>query len=208
VFRNISTFIVGIVLCGSSSAGAQSNPMFSVNVYNDAGLSQAVLHHSQDIAGKIFQQAGFAVRWRNCSPAQVVRLETCFGAPDEIAFAVRIVPHSLSLSGEAFGAAFVGSDGHGIQADVFYSGIAQLTNNTSASPADIMGHVMAHELGHLLLGLNSHSSLGIMQAHWTDRQLRQMSMGFLKFDKHQSDTMSARLGVHVARQIELERRGY
>ena len=91
---------------------------------------------------------------------------------------------------------------------MFSSGIEQLTNNSSASPADIMGHVMAHELGHLLLGLNSHSSLGIMQAHWTDRQLRQMSMGFLKFDKHQSDTMSARLGVHVARQIELERRGY
>ena len=209
MFRKIAIFIVGIVLWGSSSAHAWSNPMFTVNVYNDARVSPALLQHSESIAGKIFQQAGFAILWKDCSQAHVERQKMCLGTPDEIAFAVRIVPHSLSLSGEAFGVAFVGSDGQGTQADVFYSGIEQLTNDSSANPADIMGHVMAHELGHLLLGLNSHSSLGIMQAHWTDRQLRQMSMGFLKFDKRQSEAIGTRLlSVYVMRQDELERRGY
>ena len=209
MFRKIATFIIGIVLWGSNSATAQSNPMFTVNVYNDASVRPALLHHSEDIAGKIFKQAGFTILWRDCTTVQVQRSETCFGARDEIAFAVRIVPHSLSLSGEVFGVAFVGNDGQGVQADVFYSGIEQLTNDTSANPADIMGHVIAHELGHLLLGLNSHSSLGLMQAHWTDRQLRQMSMGFLKFDKRQSEAIGARLlTVHVMRPDELEQRGY
>ena len=209
MFRKIATFIVGIVLWGSSSASAEPNLMFTVNVYNDAGVRQALLQRSENIAGKIFRQAGFAILWKDCSQAQVGKPPTCFGLRDEIAFAVRIVPHSLSLSGEAFGVAFVGSDGQGVQADVFYSGIEQLTNDSSANPADIMGHVMAHELGHLLLGLNSHSSLGIMQAHWTDRQLRQMSMGFLKFDKRQSGAIGARLlSTYVTRQDELEQRGY
>jgi hypothetical protein len=209
VFRKIATFIVGIVLWGSSSASAEPNLMFTVNVYNDAGVRQALLQRSENIAGKIFRHAGFAILWKDCSQARVERPGICIGARGDTAFAVRIVPHSLSLSGEAFGVAFVGSDGQGVQADVFYSGIEQLTNDSSANPADIMGHVMAHELGHLLLGLNSHSSLGIMQAHWTDRQLRQMSMGFLKFDKHQSEAIEALLlSIRVMRQDELEQRGY
>jgi sulfur relay (sulfurtransferase) DsrF/TusC family protein len=207
VFRKIAIFILGIVLWGSSSAHASANLTFTVNVYNDAKVSPALLQHSESIAGKIFQQAGFAILWRDCTQAHVEGRDMCLGARDDIAFTIRIVPHSLSLSGEAFGVAFVGSDGQGAQADVFYSGIEQLTNDSN--PADIMGHVMAHELGHLLLGLNSHSSLGIMQAHWTDRQLRQMSMGFLKFDKRQSEAIGIRLlSVHLMRQDELERRGY
>jgi hypothetical protein len=52
---------------------------------------------------------------------------------------------------------------------------------------------MAHELGHLLLGMNSHSRQGIMQAHWTDQQLGQMSKGILKFDQRQAKAIGARL---------------
>ena len=61
MFRKIATFIVGIVLWGSSSASAEPNLMFTVNVYNDAGVRQALLQRSENIAGKIFRQAGFAI---------------------------------------------------------------------------------------------------------------------------------------------------
>jgi hypothetical protein len=119
------------------------------------------------------------------------------------------VRRSLNLPGDDFGIAFVGGDGRGVQADIFYSGIEQLTNDTSASAAQIMGHVMAHELGHLFLGMNSHSSLGIMQAHWTDQQLRLMSKGILKFDKRQAEAIGARLtSADAAPQIAAALRKY
>jgi hypothetical protein len=38
----------------------------------------------------------------------------------------------------------------------------------------ILGRIMAHELGHLLLGKNEHSRAGVMRAEWLsdDRQSR------------------------------------
>jgi len=46
----------------------------------------------------------------------------------------------------------------------------------------ILGRVIAHELGHLLLGKNAHSAAGIMHARWRAQDLglsRQAAMLFL-----------------------------
>ena len=46
----------------------------------------------------------------------------------------------------------------------------------------ILGRVIAHELGHLVLGKNAHSAAGIMQARWRDQDLgfsKQAAMLFL-----------------------------
>jgi hypothetical protein len=168
-------------------------------VYNDAGVPALIVKEARDIAESIYRDAGVTLLWKeHAAPVA--------GATE---FFVRIVPRSLNLPGEDFGIAFVGSDGLGIQADIFYSGIDRMAKNSSANPAEIMGHVMAHELGHLLLGLNSHSHLGIMQARWSDQQLRQMSMGALKFNKRQSEMINARLlGTHDIPQIQADLRGY
>jgi hypothetical protein len=45
----------------------------------------------------------------------------------------------------------------------------------------ILGHVIAHEVGHLLLGTNSHSQDGIMSAEWSGSELRRLAKGALLF---------------------------
>jgi Zn-dependent peptidase ImmA (M78 family) len=37
-------------------------------------------------------------------------------------------------------------------ADAYYGAIAQFGNSHQADPAEVLGYVVAHELGHLLLG--------------------------------------------------------
>jgi hypothetical protein len=59
----------------------------------------------------------------------------------------------------------------------------------------ILGCVMAHELGHLLLGSNSHSDKGIMLPRWEANQVRQLMMGTLLFTPDQSKLM--RLEAHA-----------
>ncbi len=183
MFRSTWILILTFAVGGYAEVAAQKNPQITVVVYNDAAISARVIKSAQQTAGTIYRDAGVAIIWKDHS-------DPATGATELF---VRIVRRSLTLRGEDFGIAFVGGDGRGVQADVFSSGIEQLTNNTSASAAQIMGHVMAHELGHLLLGMNSHSSLGIMQAHWSDQQLRLMSKGILKFDKRQAEAIAARL---------------
>jgi type IV secretory pathway TraG/TraD family ATPase VirD4 len=45
--------------------------------------------------------------------------------------------------------------------------------------------VIAHEVGHLLLGSNSHSQSGIMIAQWHPAELQKLSMGRLLFTPDQ-----------------------
>jgi len=49
----------------------------------------------------------------------------------------------------------------------------------------LLGHVMAHELGHVLEGIDRHSAAGLMKAHWDAHDFGQMSflpLAFSAFD--------------------------
>jgi hypothetical protein len=71
-------------------------------------------------------------------------------------------------------------------AGVFYDRVEKLARGDAASTAMILGHAMAHELGHLLLGTNSHSRHGLMKAQWNRRDLQLASAGDLDFMAHQA----------------------
>jgi hypothetical protein len=59
--------------------------------------------------------------------------------------------------------------------------------------------MMAHEIGHLLLGVNSHSRRGVMSAPWDSNKLRQAEIGQLGFVRQQAAAIRAeslrRLGL-------------
>ena len=61
------------------------------------------------------------------------------------------------------------------------------------NPAVLLGHVMAHEIAHLLLGTNSHSASGIMRAHWYAQELASADRGALLFTPDQARAMTERL---------------
>jgi hypothetical protein len=64
----------------------------------------------------------------------------------------------------------------------------------------ILGSVIAHEVGHLLLGLNSHTSAGVMQPRWERKQVRQAMTGVLLFTHEQSKLVQA----EAKRRMSLE----
>jgi hypothetical protein len=43
------------------------------------------------------------------------------------------------------------------------------------SKGQILGHAVAHEIGHLLMGTNSHSSRGLMRGNWKVDALHEMA---------------------------------
>jgi hypothetical protein len=107
------------------------------------------------------------------------------------------VSGSRLATNEVFGVAFLSADGEGCYSDVFYDRVMELHANWNVSLPDTLGNVMAHELGHLLLGSNSHSGMGIMRAHWQSEELRRLSLGGLWFTNQQADHMTGKL--HRAR---------
>src|ERR1700682_765215 len=76
-----------------------------------------------------------------------------------------------------FGITYLSVGDIGSQADVFYGKIAGFHGIRPEETGTLLGHAMAHELGHLLLGSNSHSVRGIMCAEWRTADLIRMTQG-------------------------------
>jgi hypothetical protein len=170
-------------------------PQVIINVYNDAQVSEKVLAQAEQEATRIFRQAGVDNVWVECQllKPDLNRKPECESLAGPRHLALRIVPWSSKLRDSVFGTAFLSVEGEGTYSDVFYDAVQKLHNDWHASLAGVLGHVMAHEIGHLLLGTNAHSPTGIMRLSWQGRELRSISMGTLLFTSEQAGAMQAKL---------------
>ncbi len=71
--------------------------------------------------------------------------------------------------------------------------VEELHKSFSVGTANLLGQAAAHEIAHLLLGTNSHSTRGIMRAHWQRGDLVTADKGLLLFDQTEAETMRRRL---------------
>ncbi len=174
------------------SAGTldQNKPEITIFVYNTARVSPRDLALAQQQATMIFRQAGIATAWVDCTAASLKGACQPAG-PGQ--FIVHIVARGKTSSDAVFGLAFLGNDGTGKYSDVFYDRIEKMHRDSGASPARLLGTVAAHEIGHLLLGSQSHSAMGVMSARWRGEEMRRVSMGGLRFTSEQASRMRARI---------------
>jgi hypothetical protein len=172
-----------------------TKPQVTINVYNDAQVSEQVLTHAEQEATRIFRQAGVDSVWVECqlSNAGPNRDSECKSPAGPTHLALRIVPWSSKLGDTVFGTAFLSAEGDGTYSDVFYESVQDLHKDWHASLSRVLGHVMAHEIGHLLLGTNAHSPMGIMRPNWQGKELRSVGMGALFFTLAQARFMQAKL---------------
>jgi hypothetical protein len=87
----------------------------------------------------------------------------------------------------------------GAQATVFYDRIQPLGQSGVISVSALLGHAMAHEIGHVLLGTTEHSLEGIMKARWGRPDYLRAAMGFLEFTPSQRAAIRERLLTRLAK---------
>jgi hypothetical protein len=78
--------------------------------------------------------------------------------------------------------------------NIAYDRVRFICEVHNISPAKLLGSILAHELGHVLLGEN-HSPYGIMMATFRKQELQHVEIGDLLFSRSQATQMRARLQV-------------
>jgi hypothetical protein len=185
--------LLPIIASASAPRGAAASELI-VSVYNDAGVPVDVLVSAETIASRIFREAGLHVNWLQCSGSgEQVSVASCVEVVVPMHLHVRIRPRSRNLASSILGVSYQSEDGSGCYSDIFLTPIIHLHDISGREVGALLGHVMAHELAHLLLGTNSHSATGIMRAQWHEEDLCSAGKGELLFTEQQSQVMRRRL---------------
>jgi hypothetical protein len=200
--RRFNALFIFIAVATFSGVGDAQGAQLNVSVYNDAGVAPPMLNKAEFVAATVLARAGIHVTWEKCS-APGTSAYSCDHPDIGRQLSVRITPTTIhSMQASIFGVAFLSLEGKGRYADVFYSRVLQLHDDNKTSLPDVLGCVMAHELGHLLLGSNAHSTAGIMQRQWQAAELNQLQKGALLFTHEQAIKMQQRLsGISETQEL-------
>jgi hypothetical protein len=187
---------------GVFAGEADPHPTIIVQVYNYSQASPAALTGAEREAGRILGEAGLRAVWLDCpvGPSPVTPKGPCWKElePTDVRLRVLSAPTQNEFQETVFGFTV-----HPVFASVYYESAWRRAKNDGAEfeISKILGGVMAHELGHLLLGTNSHSSTGIMQPRWEPNQVRQLMMGTLLFTPGQSKLMREQARMRTRLQM-------
>jgi hypothetical protein len=186
---------------------AQAGLTITLRVYNYAHVAPAQLSRAEEEATAILRKAGVETAWVDCplSGADLKIYPACqerMGAAD---FALRLRPSARTpkaAQGDTLGSALACLPYQaGCSAEVFCQRVADWAGQVeNISVYQLLGHAMAHEIGHLLLGANSHSRNGIMRPQWNPRDLAIIARASMYFTPEQSAK------IRVAVQARSERR--
>jgi hypothetical protein len=174
------------------ASGVDSSPTIRVRVNNYTQASPTILAGAEREAGRILDRAGLRTVWLDCpaGPSIADPQDPCRKALEATDIVLRVLSESTQnkFQDTVFGFAVVP-----VLASVYYDYAVHLarSDNAKFEVPIILGCVIAHEVGHLLLGSNSHSGSGIMQGHWERGQIRKAMTGNLLFTPEQMKLIQA-----------------
>lgn len=206
-----TTFLVILAFAAFSEGETNGNsipseepPLVTISVLNLASVPTELLTAAEEEARRIFHQAGVETRWLNCFKPLTVgqNKATPCGIIGAGYLVVEILPGAnsrrLLFHLEVLGTATLMGKGQGFRCYLFYDRIERLAGESRLPQRILLGDVLAHETGHLLLGSNSHSLVGIMSAKWSGDGLRRVSQRGMLFEPSESRIMRLRLNANRA----------
>jgi hypothetical protein len=182
--------MVAVVLPGMVSVG-EARPMSmstaKVAVCLGVVLETGVLPNATMTAGKIFRGAGITIEWRGVKHCPLDGILVTFQSRTP----VTQLPGSLAYALPYEGTHIV----------VFYDRLA--TAIEGKAQGALLGHVLAHEIGHILEGTSRHSENGVMKEAFTisDR----VGMRYKPLTFSETDVRLIHLGIQCrARRLGLD----
>ena len=173
------TVMVGHV----AAAEAETTPSMAVLLINHANAPSDVVAAAQELVSRVFLAAGLKVEWSVAGNMQHAvsdcRLRVILTAQPQD-------PRGRRMN--VMGTAIIGPAGSGRLAYVFLREVEDYAGLTNTDPAAALGYVMAHEMGHLLLG-HGHSVAGLMRAKWEPMEIARIREDLLTFSADEATTV-------------------
>ena len=179
----ISTALTILLSLGRPVAASDGMPSVLLYLANHAGVSSDIVGDARQEVIRIYAQIGVRVIWAE-------HVTDCPKDP----LVIIITPVAGEWVGPmSLGLAVRGDDYSGRLAYIFYGRVQPLAKQHQIKDASLLGVVIAHEIGHLLLPYGSHSPSGLMRGEWDDRQFVLAGARLLRFTPQQAELIRAHL---------------
>jgi len=172
----------------------------AVRTYNYAAVPGHTLLNAEQHAAEIFHRAGIELAWVDCpvSRGEIEKFPDCTQMTNDLrALTFKILPESMAAR-YALPTTNLGVTIQHHASFVFYDRVQELSNLKGLSESVVLGHIIAHELGHLVLGQGGHSDTGIMMDDLRVSDFQQAEKGRpLAFNPEQVLHMRMRLQEQI-----------
>ncbi len=201
--RTRSVVLMGIVLAlGPGSALAQTNDASSITVriYDYARVPPECIEEAQAHVTDLYAAIGVQAVWAKTVRPTESRVHSPERDPRELLMKILspAMSRRLGVAEDALGLAAVTLLEGGTIAYVLFDRVSHVAITSATSRATVLGMVISHELGHLLLPHGSHSRTGLMRPRWNAVDFKVVNHQQLHFTREQVHSIHRLINRRIA----------
>jgi hypothetical protein len=182
--------ILGARFVSASEASAEDLSL-TIRIHDYSRVPADSLSRATALVTRIYERIGVRTEWMGVArPAE--RATGPAETPPRAAAQMTIIILSPEMAARVhvaenvLGYAAVPEEGMGSIAFAIYQRVRAAAGQIPAHEADLLGFVMAHEIGHLVLPRGLHADSGPMKNHWHVRDLQRVDLLALEFSAEQA----------------------
>ena len=201
MLRVLGSLTIALVIGGTQPAAlsrSDADLTVTIRIHDYAHVSSESLLRATDIVTRLYGTIGVRTTWHDVLRFPIRRAHAASGqeaAQGPIAqLTIIVLTPDMAARGhiqaDVLGFAVVPPEGMGRIAYVIYDRVRHVAADAATNEVDLLGFVMAHEIGHLL-GLRSDASL--IKCHWEHQEVRQMNVQNLEIPALQASRIRSTL---------------
>ena len=178
-------------------ATSENRTTLEVRLYTMEGrlVPMQALALGMSTATRILRQAGVRVRWLKEDPTRFAKSQEARCASERtggtiVMNFIETPPNGLEPSVVAKAYPYARD---GVRITFFRDRLQTFFDAMPSRAGSVLGHLMAHEITHVLQGISRHSEIGLMRARWSLEDYRQMPSNPLPLTPY--DIKLIRMGV-------------
>lgn len=202
--------ITGLPAWAASLEGHNKSEIIrpKILVYDQANIKPGTLDGAKAVTAEIFRKAGVELEWIDCSKSRSAKKSVCIQPLTFNEIVLRIIRRPKERSGGSGSspgghAARMAPEWGSGMISIFFEHAEQIAEHgitfynlkIDRAQSIVLGHLVAHEIGHLLLPTGDHSSSGIMKEGLHQSEWKLAVSGRLVFTREQSELI--RQGVQA-----------
>ena len=196
--RRLVAFIFTAAILGARLSSAAERPAVeqsvTVQIHDYAQVPNDSLSSATAMVSRMYEKIGVRLEWTGVLRQGDRRAKSEHredtSQPAVAQMTIIILTPKMAAKGQVaegvLGFAAVAVEGMGGICYAIFDRVRAVALSIPTNESQVLGFVMAHEIGHLLLPRGSHSTRGLMRDNWDVRDLRRIDLMRLQFSEEQA----------------------